>query len=65
MILNLKILPKYLIGMFEGIYNSENCPILKLGSEWKEIINPSTVDLYFHVILILIYYYVCKNIYVF
>lgn len=41
--------------MFEGIYNSENSPILKLGSEWKEIItNPSTIDLYFHVIYIYI-----------
>jgi hypothetical protein len=36
--------------MFEGIYNSENSPTLKLGSDWKEIItNPSTIDLYFHV----------------
>ncbi|CAI6367793.1 unnamed protein product [Macrosiphum euphorbiae] len=43
-------MPKYLIGMFEGIYNSENSPILKLGSEWKDIItNPSTVDLYFQI----------------
>ncbi|XP_026810149.1 exportin-4-like [Rhopalosiphum maidis] len=43
-------MPKYLIGMFEGIYNSENSPILKLGSDWKDIItNPSTVDLYFHI----------------
>lgn len=45
-----KILPKYLIGMFEGIYNSENSPTLKLSSEWKDIIsNPSTINLYFHV----------------
>lgn len=41
--------------MFEGIYNSENSPTLKLGSEWKEIItNPSTVNLYFHVILLIV-----------
>ncbi|XP_025409215.1 exportin-4-like isoform X2 [Sipha flava] len=45
-----KTMPKYLIGMFEGIYNSENSPTLKLGSDWKEIItNPSTIDLYFHI----------------
>jgi len=43
--------------MFEGIYNSENSPILKLGSEWKDIItNPSTVDLYFHASNIMINY---------
>jgi len=43
--------------MFEGIYNSENSPILKLGSDWKDIItNPSTVDLYFHVSNIVINY---------
>lgn len=43
--------------MFEGIYNSENSPILKLGSEWKDIItNPSTVDLYFHASYIVINY---------
>jgi len=55
--LNKYILPKYLIGMFEGIYNSENSPILKLGSEWKDIItNPSTVDLYFHASNIIINY---------
>lgn len=39
--------------MFEGKFNSENSPALKLGSEWKDIItNPSTVDLYFQVIFI-------------
>jgi len=43
--------------MFEGIYNSENSPILKLGSDWKDIItNPSTVDLYFHASYIVINY---------
>lgn len=43
--------------MFEGIYNSENSPILNLGSEWKDIItNPSTVDLYFHASNIIINY---------
>ncbi|XP_003245507.1 exportin-4 [Acyrthosiphon pisum] len=43
-------MPKYLIGTFKGRYNSENSPILKLGSEWKDIItNPSTVDLYFQI----------------
>ncbi|VVC37258.1 Hypothetical protein CINCED_3A011540 [Cinara cedri] len=43
-------MPRYLIGMFEGIYNSENSPTLKLGSEWKDIItNPSTIDIYFNI----------------
>lgn len=62
MFLYLLILPKYLIGMFEGLYSSDNNPILKLGSEWEEIIiNPSTVDLYFHVIcIVFIYLFFCK-----
>ncbi|XP_050429581.1 exportin-4-like [Adelges cooleyi] len=43
-------MPKRLVGMFEVIYNSENSPTLKLGSEWRDIItNPSTVNLYFQV----------------
>ncbi|XP_050536237.1 exportin-4-like isoform X2 [Daktulosphaira vitifoliae] len=43
-------MPKRLVGMFEVIYNSENSPSLKLGSEWRDvIINPNTVNLYFHI----------------
>lgn len=41
--------------MYEGKFFAETSPILQLGSDWKEIIsNPSTVDLYFNVIYIVI-----------
>lgn len=49
--------------MFEGIYSSENSPILKLGLEWKEIItDPNTIDIYFNVINLIINFLFIGNI---
>jgi hypothetical protein len=47
-ILNLKILPKRLIGVFESAYESESSSTLRLTTMWKDVIlNPIVVQLFF------------------